>query len=288
MKAPIGGIHPELRSPFQIVSLWNSTKQPDLTEADMWGMSPIDQMICRIEFRKAYYKGEFTPPTANRHYIEYPSYNGGSDWGSLSIDPVRGIAIANYNDMPNYNRLMTRAEANKLHIYPRFYKNGGNAKSKQTNPQWGVPYAIMIDAGWQLPVTGLMCKRPPYGGIRAIDIGTGKTLWDHPLGTARENGPFGIPTRLPFTIGTPNNGGAVTTAGGLVFIAAATDDLIRAIDIRTGKTVWSASLPAGGQATPLVYQQGGREYLVIYASGHHFMHTPKGDSVIAYALPQNS
>ena len=95
----------------------------------------------------------------------------------------------------------------------------------------------------------------------------------------------GVPTMLPLTIGTPNNGGAVTTASGLVFIAAATDDLIRAIDLRTGKTVWSASLPAGGQATPIIYQQGGREYLVIFAGGHHFMETPAGDSVIAYALP---
>jgi quinoprotein glucose dehydrogenase len=288
VKAPIGGVEPDQRSPIQIVSLWNTLRKPDLTESDMWGMSPIDQMICRIEFREASYQGYFTPPTHDRHYIEYPSYNGGSDWGSVSIDPVRGIAIANYNDMPNYNRLLSRDEANRMQIFPRFYRNGGKAEAKQSNPQWGVPYAIEIDAGWQLPFTGLMCKRPPYGGIRAIDIGTGKTLWDHPFGTARRNGPFGIPSMLPFTIGTPNNGGAVTTAGGLVFIAAATDNLIRAIDIATGKTVWTASLPAGGQATPVVYQQDGREYLVIYASGHHFMHTPSGDSVIAYALPRNA
>ena len=79
----------------------------------------------------------------------------------------------------------------------------------------------------------------------------------------------------------------MTTASGLIFIAAATDDLIRAIDERTGKIVWSAPLPAGGQATPMVYQQDGREYLVIFAGGHHFMETPMGDSVIAYALPKS-
>jgi quinoprotein glucose dehydrogenase len=139
-----------------------------------------------------------------------------------------------------------------------------------------------------MPYTKLMCKRPPYGGIRAIDIATGKTVWDRPLGTARRNGPFNIPTFLPFTIGTPNNGGAVTTASGLVFVAAATDNLIRAIDLRNGKTLWSAVLPAGGQANPIVYQQGDREYLVIFAGGHHFMETPMGDSVIAYALPRRA
>ena len=86
---------------------------------------------------------------------------------------------------------------------------------------------------------------------------------------------------LPIEIGTPNNGGAVINASGLVFIAAATDNLIRAIDINTGETVWSDVLPAGGQATPMVYEAGGREYLVIMAGGHHFMETPPGDALIA-------
>ena len=71
----------------------------------------------------------------------------------------------------------------------------------------------------------------------------------------------------------------------MIFIAAATDDLIRAVDIRTGETLWSDVLPAGGQATPILYSAGGREYLVIVAAGHHFMETPEGDYVIAYALP---
>lgn len=90
---------------------------------------------------------------------------------------------------------------------------------------------------------------------------------------------------LPITIGTPNNGGSVVTAGGLIFVAAATDNLIRAIDLRTGKTLWKDVLPAGGQATPITYEIGGKQYLVIYAGGHHFMKTPIGDEVVAYALP---
>jgi quinoprotein glucose dehydrogenase len=285
--APLSGVEPQERAPRQIVSLWQTLKKPDLTESDMWGMSPIDQMLCRIQYRSADYRGEFTPPRADRFTVQYPGYNGGSDWGGVSVDPVRGIIVANYNDMPNYVRLVPRAQANKERIFPRFATSEPPSKPHQVDPQWGVPYAVKVDAGWRVPVTKLMCKRPPYGGIRAIDIATGKTLWDHPFGTALRNGPFNVPTLLPFAIGTPNNGGAVTTASGLVFIAAATDDLIRAIDLRTGKTLWSASLPAGGQATPIIYQQGGREYLVIFAGGHHFMETPMGDSVIAYALPRS-
>src|SRR4051812_1642313 len=232
--APPGGVEPAERAPRQIVSLWNTLKKPDLVESDMWGMSPIDQMICRIQFRQADYRGEFTPPQADKHTVEYPGYNGGSDWGSLSIDPVRGIAIANYNDTPNYLKLIPRALANKEGIKPRFATDIASTQQHAVDPQWGVPYAIQVNAGWRMKFTKLLCKRPPYGGIRAIDIATGQTLWDHPLGTARRNGPFNIPTFLPFRIGTPNNGGPVTTASGLIFIAAATDNLLRAIDERTG------------------------------------------------------
>jgi quinoprotein glucose dehydrogenase len=76
----------------------------------------------------------------------------------------------------------------------------------------------------------------------------------------------------------------VVTAGGLVFVAATTDNLIRAIDLKTGKTVWQDVLPAGGQATPMTYEVGGKQYVVIMTGGHHFMETPIGDQVIAYAL----
>lgn len=286
IRAPSGGVEPQERAPTQIVSNWHTLRKADLTERDMWGMSPIDQMICRIQFREASYKGFFTPPTADRRSIEYPGYNGGTDWGGVAVDPRRGVIVANYNDMPNYVRLVPRAIANKLGWAPRDQARGdiGGAEGAG-DPQANTPYAIDVNAGWRLKYTGMLCKQPPYGGIRAIDLATGKTIWDRPFGTARTNGPFGIPSMLPLTIGTPNNGGAVVTASGLIFIAAATDNLIRAIELSTGKTLWERKLPGGGQATPIVYQSGGREYLVIYAGGHHFMETPVSDEVVAYALP---
>lgn len=77
----------------------------------------------------------------------------------------------------------------------------------------------------------------------------------------------------------------MVTAGGLLFIAAATDNLVRAIDLRTGETLWQDMLPAGGQATPAVYEVDGKQYLVIMAGGHHFMETPIGDALVAYRLP---
>jgi quinoprotein glucose dehydrogenase len=287
LPVPQGGQEPAMRTPTQPHSLFHTLRRADdLTERSMWGMSPIDQMVCRIQFRQASYAGFYTPPTAGQHYIEYPGYNGGSDWGGIAIDPNRGVIVANYNDMPNYNTLVPRAEADKRGWVPRGQPNARKGGPEGAgDPQTGVPYAISVNAGWRLPFTGLLCKEPPYGGIRAIDLRTGRQIWDRPLGTARNNGPFGIPSGLPISIGTPNNGGAVVTAGNLIFVAAATDGLIRAIDINTGKTVWSDVLPGGGQATPMTYEIGGRQYLVIAPGGHHFMETPISDEVIAYALP---
>lgn len=279
-KVPGGGVEPGERAATQPFSLFATLAKPPLQERDMWGMSPIDQMICRIQFRQASYDGMYTPPTADRHWIQYPGYNGGSDWGGIAVDSGRGIIVANYNDMPNYNRLVPRAEAQQRLLKE---KAGGHSALA---PQAGAPYAIDVNAGWRMPNTKLLCKEPPYGGIRAIDLATGKTLWDRPFGTARNNGPFGLPSYLPFEVGTPNNGGPIVTQGGLIFIGATTDDLLKAIDLRTGETVWQDILPAGGQATPITYSHKGRQYVLMMAGGHHFMETKIGDSLVAYALPE--
>lgn len=281
---PQGGVEPENLSPTQPFSAYHSLLMPPLEEADMWGMSPLDQLWCRIQYRRAVYEGIYTPPTSDRHWIQYPGYNGGQDWGSMAVDVERGILIANYNDIPNYNRLVPREqveEAGAKAINEGMLPNA----PQDLDPQAGAPYGIDVNAGWRL-FTGMPCTEPPYGGIRAIDLATGETIWDQPLGEARRNGPFGIPSMLPIRIGTPNNGGPLITAGGLVFIAAATDDLIRAIDIETGEVLWEDTLPAGGQATPITYEANGRQFIAFMAGGHHFMETPIGDYVIAWALPE--
>ncbi|WMT91181.1 PQQ-binding-like beta-propeller repeat protein [Pelagibacterium sp. H642] len=283
-EVPQGGVEPEYISPVQPFSAYHTLAFEPLEERDMWGMTPLDQLWCRIQFQQANYEGIYTPPTSDGHWIQYPGYNGGQDWGSLGIDTERGIMIANYNNMPNFNRLIPREEADEMGaraIFEPEWERGAEGPG----PQLGSPYAIEVNAGWR-QWTGLLCSTPPYGGIRAIDLETGETLWDVPLGLATRNGPWGIPSMLPIPIGTPNNGGPIVTAGGLIFIAAATDGLIRAIDIETGETVWSAELPGGGQTTPITYEVGGRQFIAIAPGGHHFMETPVSDAVIAWALPE--
>ena len=104
-----------------------------------------------------------------------------------------------------------------------------------------------------------------------------------PLGTTVDL----LPKTDSLIRGTLNFGGPIITAGGLVFIASAMDDYLRAFDIRTGAELWEGRLPAGGQATPMTYclKPGGKQFVVIAAGGHGKLGTALGDAVVAFALP---
>lgn len=123
---------------------------------------------------------------------------------------------------------------------------------------------------------------PPWGTLNAIDLSTGEFVWRVPLGEYPELAARGIRNT-----GTPNYGGAVATAGGLVFIAATADEKIRAFEKSRGKLLWEHALPAGGYATPSTYVMNGRQYLVIVCGGGGKNRTPSGDSVLAFALPED-
>jgi quinoprotein glucose dehydrogenase len=145
----------------------------------------------------------------------------------------------------------------------------------------GTPYVGYF--GVLLSPWGIPCNAPPWGALTALDLEHREVLWQVPLGTTSDLAPFGI--GVPW--GTPNMGGAIVTAGGVVFIGAAMDSRLRAFDVRSGEELWSGRLPAGGQATPMTYRvrEGGRQYVVIAAGGHTQMRTRLGDSLVAFALP---
>jgi len=255
-----------------------------LREADMWGLSPFDQLWCRIRFREARYDGAFTPigltPT-----IVYPGFLGGAEWGGVAIDPVRNLLIVNVNHFANYSRMVRRTDADRLGYTPR--KPGQHDPSGLIiSPQRGTPYANE-NSGFSSPL-GVPCTEPPFGEIAAIDMKTRRTVWRKPLGTARDSGPLGTATHLPIDFGTPTIGGALATGAGLIFIAATQEKAFRAFDSRTGKLLWYRRLPAGGHANPMTYTSDvtGRQYVVVAASGHFALHDGPGDAIVAYALPR--
>jgi quinoprotein glucose dehydrogenase len=145
----------------------------------------------------------------------------------------------------------------------------------------GTPYAMrrrILTAP-----SGLPCTPPPFGTLVAIDLATGRTRWEVPLGTVRGMAPAEVVAALPNGGGSPNLGGPAVTAGGLVFIGATVDRSLRAFDIETGRELWRGDLPAGAKATPMTYQVGGRQYVSVAAGGGSVW--GKGDAVVTFALP---
>jgi quinoprotein glucose dehydrogenase len=130
-----------------------------------------------------------------------------------------------------------------------------------------------------LDTNGYPAVKPPWGTLNAIDLNSGDSLWRTPLGELPALTARGIPPT-----GTENYGGPVVTAGGLIFIAATKDEMLRAFDQETGKILWQSKLPAGGYATPATYLAQGRQFLVI-ACGGGKMGTKSGDAYVAFALP---
>jgi quinoprotein glucose dehydrogenase len=241
-----------------------------LAEKDMWGVTPLDQLVCRIRFRAAGYTGRYTPPSI-RPTIQYPSNFGVMDWGSVAIGDGGATMFVNSSHLPMIMQLIPRKQLERQ----------GAPKHNIFSPQVGTPYAA--NPTQMLSPLGIPCNAPPWGKLTAIDLATRKIKWQRPLGTTRDQAPFGI--AVP---GAPNIAGAVATAGGLLFIGATTDNYLRAFSTATGEELWRARLPAGGQAAPITYvsDRTGRQYIVIAAGGHQLLGTTTGDHVIAYALPR--
>jgi quinoprotein glucose dehydrogenase/quinate dehydrogenase (quinone) len=259
-----------------------------MTETAMWGATPIDQMLCRIAFHTLRYEGLFTPGS-EKGAIHDPGANGVFNWGSLAVDKARRIAIVNTSWMPFVDTLIPRKSANAagMHAYgePAPAASGPPVRKYSEFsfpfPQMHTPYAV--DTSPFLSPLGIPCKRPPWGAIAAIDLDTKKVLWQQPFGNTRNAAPLGL--ALP--VGVFSHGGASTTASGVTFIAATIDSTIRAYETATGRLLWQANLPAGGQSTPIsfVSKRTGRQYVVMTAGGNSTMNTPKGDYMVAFALP---
>jgi quinate dehydrogenase (quinone) len=250
-----------------------------LTEQDMWGMTPLDQLACRIKFRQLRYEGPFTP-LSTQGTIVYPSTYGGYNWGGGSVDKVNHHIIINDIQLPMIVKAIPRSE------FSRGKLTVGEEDGKDY-PQLGTPFGIHTER-MKSPL-GIPCKAPPYGTLSAIDLKTGKRIWRRPVGTLEDTLLHDVPLLAPIPIGMPTMGGPTSTAGNLVFYAGTVDFFLRAYDARNGQELWKSRLPAGNQGGVITYtsDKSGRQFVALTAGGAR--ESPvRGDYVIAYALPELS
>ena len=266
---PAGGAPGEQLSPTQPIPVLPAPLVPQRLTPDMaWGLTPLDRDSCRRRIAAARSDGLFTPPSLQGS-IQFPFAGGGANWGGAAFDPKSNTLLIN-----------TSRAAQVITLVPRSRyaaERRGNPKA-EVRPQAGTPFAVKREL--LVSLLGLPCNPPPWGTLTAIDMDSGKVRWTSVLGTERDLAPLPIPLKL----GTPNLGGPIVTAGGLVFIGAAMDNYLRAFDLRNGRELWKARLPGGGQATPMTYAWRGKQYVVIAAGGSSRMKTRLNDTIMAFTM----
>jgi quinoprotein glucose dehydrogenase len=239
---------------------------------DAWGLTPWDRSACRDLIAGVRSEGIYTPPSLEGT-IMLPGNGGGINWGGIAWDEGGQMAVANSMNLPFLVALIRREEFESV-------RDSGRFPQAEFAPQHGTPYGMRRSA--LLSPWGIPCVAPPWGTLAAVDMVQGRIAWQVPLGTTRDQTP--LPFGLPY--GMPGLGGPMVTSTGLVFIGAATDNYIRAFDLSSGAELWRHRLPGGGQATPMTYQLGGRQYIVIAAGGHGKMGTTRSDALVAFALAE--
>ena len=241
----------------------------------MWGATPLDQLVCRIQFRQLRYQGMFTPPGVDVS-LQFPGSFGGMNWGSVSIDPRSNYMFVNDTRIGIVNNLVPRSQM----------PSEASGVESGIAPQTGTPFGAMRQRWFS--AIGIPCQKPPYGTLSAIDLRTHKMVWQVPAGTVRVNGPLGIRLSLPFPIGLPTLGGSLATQSGLLFFSGTQDGYLRAYDSATGDELWSSPLPAKSESGPMTYvsPKTGRQYIVVRAGGSG-RSPERGDYVIAFALSGN-
>ena len=274
---PGGDIKGEWYSPTQPYPVRPPPLVPQtLKPEDVWGITYWDRKSCRELVAGLRHEGMYTPPSTQGTLL-VPATGGGPNWSGAAYDPERNQMVINSTRIPWYIRLIARAPDKNA---PEGTVAGDDIKEGFDSPMSGTPY--VSETGFVASRWGAPCSPPPWGGLTAIDLGDASVKWDVTLGSIEKL----LPIPIPFKLGTPNLGGPMITAGGLIFIAATMDDRMRAFDIDTGKELWDTVLPAGGHATPMTYVAGDRQYVVIAAGGHPPLNTTRGDYVIAFTLPE--
>jgi quinoprotein glucose dehydrogenase len=247
------------------------------TAAEVWGISESDRSACRQVIEGLRNEGIYTPPSV-RGTLMLPSNIGGAHWGGMAVDPVRQLAIVPVNRIASMVQLIPREGFDLKAARAAEQRLGDDF---EYNYMRGTPYVMrrrILLAPSRLP-----CTPPPFGSLVAVDLKAARVKWDVPLGSFTAPLPPELAAKVRPEWGSPNLGGPIVTAGGVVFIGAALDSRLHAYDIETGRELWSAPLPASAKATPMTYRT---------ASGHQFVAVAvggggawgAGDHVVAFRL----
>jgi quinoprotein glucose dehydrogenase len=264
----------EVTSPTQPFPLKPPSLAPhSLSAEEAWGPTPEDRDWCRNYIQKLRNEGIFTPPSL-QGTLMVPGNLGGMTWSGYAFDPQHNLLVTNTNNLVAIARLIPRA---------KYDERGSRTEDGDYGDQIGAPFGLyrrFIQSPSDLP-----CSPPPWGLLTAVDLVEGKIRWQVPLGSMQD---FGGPHAQQIPPGSISLGGPIITAGGVVFIAGATDSFLRGFDVETGKELWKAQLPVSANATPMTYRlaASGKQYLVVAAGGHPKITEEKlGDSLVAFTLP---
>jgi quinoprotein glucose dehydrogenase len=237
---------------------------------DVFGLIPFrDRGICRDQIEAARNDGLYTPPSTQGTVV-FPMTGGGVNWGGAAFDPVNQILYANTSRAVHIVKLIPRDNAKGFNPPP------GHDFGRQEGAPFAMTRAVAVSP------LGLLCNKPPWGEMVAVDLKGGKILWRSRVGTTEDRAPLGI----AFGWGTPLVNGVAITAGGLAFTGAM-DAYLRAYDAKSGAELWQGRLPVPGVANPMTYLWKGEQYVAIGAGGHSESGTTIGDSVVAFRLPRS-
>lgn len=275
---PSSDIPGEETSPSQPFTVAPPPLSPHAFDVDdAWGPTEEDRRACRAAVEGLRNEGIFTPPS-ERGTLVLPSNIGGAHWGGVAIDPERQIAVVPVNRIAAMVQLIPRESFDRARFREEDARLGHDY---EYNMMRGTPYVMR--RRMLLGPSGLPCTPPPFGTLVAVDLRTGAVRWEVPLGSFTRPLADEAAARIPAEWGSPNLGGPIVTAGGLVFIGAALDRWLHAHDIETGRELWRGPLPESGRATPMSYRLAtGEQFVVIVVGGGDVF--GEGDHVIAFRL----
>jgi quinoprotein glucose dehydrogenase len=243
----------------------------------VWGPTDADRAACHAAIDSLRNEGIFTPPSVRGTFV-MPSNIGGAHWGGVAVDAVRRIVVVPVNRVGAVVQLIPREQYNHERAMAEDKRLGHDY---EYNEMLGTPYVMRRRI--LLGPSGLPCTPPPFGTLVAVSLETGRRLWEVPLGSPTRLVPPERAAKIPDTWGSPNLGGPIVTAGGVVFIGAALDRWLHAYDIETGRELWKGPLPESGKATPMSYRlASGQQFVVICVGGGGVFGA--GDYVVAFTL----